>query len=92
MVKDASALKEFDALYKDASRVSPTDPPAALRKGLEAIARSAPGRDKTAGKGTGEHNWPPIITLSEADGNFFATGKAELSAEFEGRLQSKIVP
>jgi flagellar motor protein MotB len=74
--------------------VSPTDPPAALRNGLEAIARLASSGDATAnnGKGTGEHNWPPIITLSEAEGNFFATGKAELSVEFERKLQAKIVP
>jgi flagellar motor protein MotB len=94
VVKNAPALKEFDALYKDASRVSPTDPPAALRNGLEAIARLASSGDATAnnGKGTREHNWPPIITLSEAEGNFFATGKAELSVEFERKLQAKIVP
>jgi outer membrane protein OmpA-like peptidoglycan-associated protein len=94
VVKSAPALKEFDELYKDASRISPTDPPAALRKGLEAIARAGRGGDTDAnnGKGTGEHNWPPIISLSEADGYFFATGKAELSPGFERTLQAKIIP
>jgi flagellar motor protein MotB len=32
------------------------------------------------------HQWPPIIRLSEADGNFFRTGSAELSPEFRDRL------
>lgn len=32
------------------------------------------------------HQWPPIIRLSEADGNFFSTGSAELSPEFRERL------
>lgn len=32
------------------------------------------------------HQWPPIIRLSEADGNFFRTGSAELSPEFRERL------
>src|SRR5262249_14444479 len=74
MAKSAAALDAFAALYKDASRVSPNDPPAALRPN------------------TGEHDWPPIITLSEAAGYFFATGKAELSADFERALQAKVIP
>jgi flagellar motor protein MotB len=32
------------------------------------------------------HQWPPIIRLSEADGNFFRTGSAELSPEFREKL------
>ena len=32
------------------------------------------------------HQWPPIIRLSEADGNFFKTGSAELSPEFREKL------
>jgi flagellar motor protein MotB len=34
------------------------------------------------------HQWPPIIRLSEADGNFFRTGSAELSPEFRDKLVS----
>jgi flagellar motor protein MotB len=34
------------------------------------------------------HQWPPIIRLSEADGNFFKTGSAELSPEFRERLMT----
>ena len=34
------------------------------------------------------HQWPPIIRLSEADGNFFRTGSAELSPEFREKLMT----
>jgi len=36
------------------------------------------------------HQWPPIISLSEAGGYFFKTGSAELSAEFRQRLLQDI--
>jgi len=91
MAKSAAALDAFAALYKDASRVSPNDPPAALKAGLEAAAQSEAGT-AAAGLNTGEHDWPPIITLSEAGGYFFATGKAELSDDFERALQAKVIP
>jgi flagellar motor protein MotB len=42
--------------------------------------------------GQGEHSWPPIINLSEAGGYFFATGKAELTENFERQLKNVIVP
>jgi hypothetical protein len=38
------------------------------------------------------HKWPPIIGLSEADGQFFAVGSAELTSEFEGRIVNKVIP
>ena len=40
----------------------------------------------------GEHNWPPIINLSEAQGYYFATGKADIRPDFEQFLRSVIVP
>jgi hypothetical protein len=40
----------------------------------------------------GEHNWPPIINLSEAKGYFFASGHAELTDVFEQNLRDVIVP
>jgi flagellar motor protein MotB len=42
-----------------------------------------PGRD---GDGPSGHQWPPIITLSEANGYVFQSGSAELSPEFRQRL------
>jgi endonuclease YncB( thermonuclease family)/flagellar motor protein MotB len=41
--------------------------------------------------GAGKHNWPPIITLSEADGYFFETGSAELSPQFRATLTSTVI-
>ena len=49
---------------------------------------------QTAGKPDGEkgkHNWPPIITLSEADGRFFQSGSAELSSELRGTITGKVI-
>jgi outer membrane protein OmpA-like peptidoglycan-associated protein len=40
----------------------------------------------------GEHDWPPIINLSEAKGYFFEKGKAELKPEFQAHLRVVIVP
>jgi hypothetical protein len=40
----------------------------------------------------GSHDWPPIINLHEADGYNFEKGSAELTAVFEGRLKSIIIP
>jgi hypothetical protein len=40
----------------------------------------------------GHHDWPPIINLSEAKGYFFAKGSAELTAEFEKKLGSVVIP
>jgi hypothetical protein len=40
----------------------------------------------------GEHNWPPIINLHEAEGYTFAKGRAELTPSFEQKLKSNIIP
>jgi hypothetical protein len=40
----------------------------------------------------GEHDWPPIINLHEAQGYAFAKGKAELTPSFEQKLKSDIIP
>jgi flagellar motor protein MotB len=40
----------------------------------------------------GEHDWPPIINLSDAKGYSFEKGKAEPSAKFETELRTAIVP
>jgi endonuclease YncB( thermonuclease family)/flagellar motor protein MotB len=46
------------------------------------------GKDAQGGK----HNWPPIITLSEADGCFFKTGSAVLDECLRSKLRDTIVP
>jgi flagellar motor protein MotB len=40
----------------------------------------------------GEHDWPPIIRLSEAERYFFRTNEAVLSGEFETRLREEAIP
>lgn len=46
------------------------------------LAKAAQDREQSS---TGEHDWPPIIPLSEADGYSFAVGKADLTPDFERR-------
>jgi endonuclease YncB( thermonuclease family)/flagellar motor protein MotB len=58
---------------------------AAMRRELEKKLREA----GEAGKG--KHNWPPIISLSEADGYFFETGSAELSPQFRATLGGAVM-
>jgi flagellar motor protein MotB len=41
------------------------------------------------GSGSGGNQWPPIIRMSEADGYFFKSGSAELSAAFHDTLVNK---
>jgi flagellar motor protein MotB len=38
----------------------------------------------------GKHNWPPIITLSEAQGHFFESGSARLSPQFKLDLSGPV--
>ena len=48
---------------------------------------------QTAGtnSGNGGHNWPPIITLSEANGHYFETGSAALPPRFRAALSGKVI-
>lgn len=41
---------------------------------------------------TGTHDWPPIVTLSEAGGFRFASGSSNLSPAFQSRLRDGVVP
>ncbi|UGX94078.1 hypothetical protein G6321_00052480 [Bradyrhizobium barranii subsp. barranii] len=78
-VKDANAMAAINrALAK------PGEPPVSTQSIIDALSRTAP-----AGGSPG-HLWPPIISLSEADGNFFKSGSAELSAPFRDSLLTKI--
>jgi flagellar motor protein MotB len=57
----------------------PGDPPVSAQAVLDALAAgTAPG--------SGGHQWPPIIRMSEADGYFFKSGSAELSPSFQETL------
>ena len=58
----------------------PGEPPAPMQAVLDTIAR---GLAPAVSSG---HQWPPIIRMSEADGYFFKSGSAELSATFHDAL------
>jgi flagellar motor protein MotB len=45
----------------------------------------------SAGNQQDGHHWPPIISLSEADGYFFATGSAELTLNFANELRGPVI-
>ena len=40
----------------------------------------------------GEHDWPPIIKLKEAEGYLFGKGSAEFPEQFKQKLEQNIVP
>ena len=53
------------------------------QKGLE-------GHDEPKTSSNEGHRWPPIVNLSEADGYFFASGKADLAPEFNRKLRGSV--
>jgi hypothetical protein len=61
----------------------PGQPEPSTQAILDTLARGS------AGPGSGGNQWPPIIRMSEADGYFFKSGSAELSAAFHDTLVSK---
>jgi flagellar motor protein MotB len=58
----------------------PGEPPVPAQVVMDTIARGL------AAAGSGGHQWPPIIRMSEADGYFFKSGSAELSPTFHDAL------
>jgi outer membrane protein OmpA-like peptidoglycan-associated protein len=76
-----AALHDPDVVGSIRKIISTAAKPSALPAAMPDAA--APGRD---GEGPSGHQWPPIITLSEANGHFFKSGSAELSPEFRQEL------
>src|ERR1700743_1909989 len=60
----------------------PGDPPVSAQAVLDALTRGMT-------QGSGGHQWPPIIRMSEADGYFFRSGSAELSPSFQEALLTR---
>jgi endonuclease YncB( thermonuclease family)/flagellar motor protein MotB len=101
-LQEVSALSKHSTrlaeILSAASKFDPNDPPAALERGLEWIESkglTAPPRDPPPASAEkaghrGKHDWPPIISLSEAGGHFFASGSADLSPEFRGKLSGEV--
>ncbi|MGO8912093.1 MAG: hypothetical protein ACLQDM_22580 [Bradyrhizobium sp.] len=76
-LRDADIVGSIEKVMPAAGQ--PSIPPQAI---ADAVSRGLSG-DTQSG-----HQWPPIIRLSEADGNFFKTGSAELSPEFREKLMT----
>ncbi len=76
-LRDADIVGSIEKVMPDAAKSS--TPPQMI---ADALARGLSG-DTQPG-----HQWPPIISLSEADGNFFERGSAELSPEFRDKLMN----
>jgi flagellar motor protein MotB len=73
-VRDADIVGSIEKVMPAAGQSS--TPPQMI---ADAVSRGLSGNQPG-------HQWPPIIRLSEADGNFFRTGSAELSPEFREKL------
>jgi len=74
-LRNAEIVRSIERVMPDAAK-SPQSIVEAIQRGI------------VAPDGLG-HQWPPIITLSEAGGFFFRTGSAELSPEFRDALMGE---
>jgi flagellar motor protein MotB len=80
------ALRDADVISAINRAMTKTgEPPASTLAILDAIEKGT-----SSGPGPSGHQWPPIITLSEANGNFFKSGSAELSQGFQTKLTTSI--
>ena len=75
----------IDMPYRSAAKLPPDEIVALIERGLAAASTTSTERTSTSG-----HTWPPIINLSEANGYFFATGRAELTPDFEYGLRTSV--
>jgi outer membrane protein OmpA-like peptidoglycan-associated protein len=100
--KDA-APKEISDQWRTLTRaVQPLDKLQERVRAREAVEKATPGVQDVAwiiwliergllSEKNGDHDWPPIIDLSEAKGYTFERGRAELTASFETHLQTVVV-
>jgi hypothetical protein len=79
-----TAVQDADIAESVKSAMSKAGQPSNPESVKEVIARGV-----SAGSSVG-HQWPPIISLSEANGHFFKTGSAELSPPFRQELEPSI--
>jgi flagellar motor protein MotB len=76
-LRDADIVDAIEKVMPEAGL--PSTPP---QKIADAISRGL------YGNGQSGHQWPPIISLSEAGGYFFEKGSAELSLQFREKLMT----
>ena len=79
-----TALRDVDIVAKIQTvmprAASPSTP---VEKIIDVVQRGFNEQSKAG------HQWPPIISLSEANGHYFRTGSAELSPEFKFELTNE---
>ena len=85
-----NAILQYTAIRKELSNSSEE-----LQTTGQIISYIREGRQvqttKTTNEAKGKHNWPPIITLSEASGHYFDTGSAVLSEQFREALSGPVI-
>jgi flagellar motor protein MotB len=82
-VDTATALRDID-IVDSIQTVMPSDGGKLDAQTVKETIQKGLGAKSAAG-----HQWPPIISLSEANGYYFKTGSAELSPEFHLELTTK---
>ncbi len=85
LTKALALAAAIDGALPPDARLSPREIAELLKKGMAAAEKPAESA------GTGRHDWPPIINLSEADGHYFATGSADLTPDFADELRTVVV-
>lgn len=102
---DPAKLAALGEVVEKAAKINPDDPPAVLERAIDVLiqlgADIQPDQVKMLSEmradaerkaaQTGSHDWPPIISLSEADGYFFQSGSAHLSQEFQATLSGSVI-
>jgi flagellar motor protein MotB len=74
VVRDAAVAASVDKAMSRSGAATPEEIAKIIERGL--LSQGTPGG----------HKWPPIISLSEADGYYFRSGSAELSPTFREAL------
>jgi flagellar motor protein MotB len=81
----ASAIDQAGSA-KSGPKLTPDQVVTLIEKGIAASKLQS-----TNERAKGQHNWPPIINLSEAGGYYFASGSAVLTADFAMALRNVVV-
>lgn len=98
---DVKSRQKLVVLLNEARKVRPDDPIEMLHRaakiaehvGLDVVISDLPKHDTkhTSSLAEGAHDWPPIISLKEADGYYFQSGSAELTNKFRSLLSGVVV-
>jgi len=85
ITRGAALASAIDKLLVDSPAARTPEELAALVEKSVSASKRQDDHDRNG------HTWPPIINLSEADGYFFATRSAELTADFAAKLRTAVV-